>query len=396
MVQRNRRRDAVDSTPEACVPQRNQLRGSNDRAGFSLAIKLAEVGISLELNFFLSRSPSVRRMLVNQRRFICIGILLCGLLCGITRADTFTLNDGSTLTGDIISYSETGLRVKFPDGTYSDPVAWTKFSQDDLKKLSQNPKIAPFASAFIEETDEQRAARTEVPNPVIPTRLKRPAVHSLFSAMLSSSVGLFVIVILYGAGIYAAYEVALFRRRPRGLVCGLAAIPGLGLISPIVFMSMPPARLSVEEEETYRAETAPPAEAPSFIVPGSPEAAAAAAAAEAPAGNAGGLHIAHAAPAASGAPLPPTQVFQRGAFMFNRRFLETKFSSFFGVVRREADKDMVLIIKAARGEFTVDRISRISTNELHAQVRKGPASEEVTIPFTEIQEIRLKHKDSPN
>ena len=333
-------------------------------------------------------------MLVNQRRFICLGILLCGLLCGIARADSFTLNDGSTLTGDIISYSETGLRVKFPDGTYSDPVAWTKFSQDDLKKLSQeNPKIAPFASAFIEESDEQRAAKTEVTNPVIPTRLKRPAVHSLFAAMLSSSVGLFVIVILYGAGIFAAYEVALYRRRPRGLVCGLAAIPGLGLVSPIVFLSMPPARLSMEEEETYRVESAPPAEAPSFIVPGSPEAAAA----EAAAANPGGLHIAHAAPpAASGAPLPPTQVFQRGAFMFNRRFLETKFSAYFGVVRRETEKDMVLIIKAARGEYTVDRISRISTNELHAQVRKGPATEEVTIPFTEIQEIRLKHKDSPN
>ena len=82
--------------------------------------------------------------------------------------------------------------------------------------------------------------------------------------------------------------------------------------------------------------------------------------------------------------------------MFNRRFFETKFPGFFGVVRREAEKDMVLIIKAARGEHIVDRISRIAANDLHAQVRKGQASEEVMIPFTEIQEIRLKHKDSPN
>ena len=352
----------------------------------------APFGFYSELNFFLSRISSVRKMLVNQRRFICIGILFCGLLCGITRADTYKLTDGTTLTGDIISYNESGLRLKLPDGTYSDPVPWIKFSQEDLKKLSADRKIEPFASAFIEETDEQRAARTEVPNPVIPTRLKRPAAHSLFNAMLSSSVGLFVIVILYGAGIYAAYEVALYRRRPRGLVCGLAAVPGLGLLSPVIFLSMPPARLSMEEEETYRAENAPPAEAPAFIVPGSPEAQAAEAQA-----NPGGLHIAHAAPTdASGAPLPPTQVFQRGAFMFNRRFLETKFPGFFGVVRREAEKDLVLTIKAARGEYVVDRISRISANDLHAQVRKGPATEEVMIPFTEIQEIRLKHKDSPN
>jgi hypothetical protein len=212
--------------------------------------------------------------------------------------------------------------------------------------------------------------------------------------MLSSGVGLFTIILLYGAGIYAAYEVAIFRRRQPGLVAGLAAIPGIGLLSPIIFLSMPPQRKSLEEEEAYQAENTPPPEAPSFIVPGTPEAAAAAGE---PAAQAGGLHLAQGQPTdAKGAPLPPTQVFQRGAFMFNRRFLETKFPGFFGTVRREADKDMVLMIKSARGEYIVDRISRISSNDLHAQVRKGPASEEVMIPFTEIQEIRLKHKDSPN
>jgi hypothetical protein len=39
---------------------------------------------------------------------------------------------------------------------------------------------------------------------------------------------------------------------------------------------------------------------------------------------------------------PQTEVFQRGQFTFNRRFFETKFSGFFGMMRREADKDMVL------------------------------------------------------
>ncbi len=327
---------------------------------------------------------------MNQRRFICIGLLLCGLLCGITRADTFKLNDGSSVTGDIVSVDENGLRLRLPDGNYSDPVPWTKFSQDDLKKLAQDPKREPFASPFIEISEEQRIKKTEVPNPVQPTRLKRPAVQSLFGAMLSSSVGLFVIVLLYGAGIYAAYEVALYRRRPPGLVCGLAAVPGLGLLSPVIFISMPAQRRSVEEEETYQAENTPPPEAPSFVVPGTP--------AEAPpAETTGGLHIAHAAPGAEGGkPIPKTEIFQRGAFMFNRRFFETKFSGFFGTVRREAEKDMLIIIKSARGEYAAERISRISSNELHIQCRKGPATEEVTIPFTEIKEVQLKHKDSPN
>ena len=334
-------------------------------------------------------------MLVNQRRFICIGLLLCGLLCGVSRADTFQLNDGSTLTGDIVSADENGLRLKTPDGNYTDPVPWTKFSQDDLKKFAkEDPKKAAFVSPFIEVTEEQRIKKTEVPNPVQPTRLKRPAPQSLFGAMLSSTVGLFVIVILYGAGIYAAYEVALYRRRAPGLVCGLAAVPAIGLLSPIIFLWMPAQKRSAEEEETYQAENTPPPEAPSFVVPGMP-------APEPAPANPGGLHISHAAPAgaagtAGGPPLPQTQIFQRGAFMFNRRFFETKFSGFFGVIRRDAEKDMIIVIKSARGEYQAERISRISGNDLHAQVRKGQASEEVTIPFTEIQEVRLKHKDSPN
>jgi hypothetical protein len=312
------------------------------------------------------------------------------LLSGIARADTFQLNDGSTLAGDIISANENGLRVRQPDGTYSDTVPWTKFSQDDLKKLAKDPKMEPFVTPNIEVTEEQRIQRTEV-SVSQPPRLKRPPPGSFFGALLSSSVGLFVIVVLYGAGIYAAYEVALFRRRQPGLVCSLAAVPGLGLLSPVIFLWLPAQRLSNEEEEAYQAETTV-TEAPSFVVPGTP-----AATPETPASaptESGGLKLHQDAPAPPSA-LPPTQVFQRGAFMFNRRFFETKFPGLFGVVRRDADKDMLLVIKAHRGEHVVERISRISANDLHAQVRTAHATAEVMIPFTEIQEVKLKHKDSP-
>lgn len=339
---------------------------------------------------------------MHQRRFICLGLLLCGLLFGIARADTFQLNDGTTATGDIVSANESGLRLRLPDGSYSEAIPWTKFSQDDLKKMAKDPKLEAFATPNIEVTEQQRIQKTEVPI-TQPPRLKRAPSGSLFGAMLSSSVGLFVIIILYGAGIYAAYEVALFRRRSPGVVCGLAAVPGIGLLSPIIFLWMPPQRLSHEEEENYQAETTV-VEAPTFVVPGTPAATASAApAAGTPAEaapsegapeNAGGLKLHHDAPHA-GAPLPPTQVFQRGAFMFNRRFFETKFAGFFAVVRREADKDMLLVIRAARGEYTAERISRISANDLHAQVRTAHVTEEVMIPFTEIQEVKLKHKDSP-
>jgi hypothetical protein len=55
---------------------------------------------------------------------------------------------------------------------------------------------------------------------------------------------------------------------------------------------------------------------------------------------------------------------------------------------------MVLAIKTNRGEFTGQRISRIAANDLHLEVQRGGATEEVLIPFQEIQQIRLKHKEA--
>ncbi|HWI59109.1 MAG TPA: hypothetical protein VNZ22_17920, partial [Bacillota bacterium] len=106
-----------------------------------------------------------------------------------------------------------------------------------------------------------------------------------------------------------------------------------------------------------------------------------------------GLHLHTDTPAAKAA-LPPTTTYQRGQFTFNRRFFETKFSGFFGAVRRDADRDMELIVKSLRGEYNVHRISRIAANDVHLEVQHGPATQEVMVSFQEIQEIRLKHKDA--
>jgi len=106
------------------------------------------------------------------------------------------------------------------------------------------------------------------------------------------------------------------------------------------------------------------------------------------------LRLAQAEGVPSPAGLPQTQVFPRGAFTFNRRFFETKFAGFFGVVRRDAEKEMVMFVKSARGQFVATRISRIAANDMHIQVQKGQASEEVMIPFSEIQEVQLKHQDA--
>ena len=80
--------------------------------------------------------------------------------------------------------------------------------------------------------------------------------------------------------------------------------------------------------------------------------------------------------------------------MFNRRFFETKFAGFFGIIRREADKNKVLVLKTAHGLIVAERITRITANDAHFEVLRGDSRQEVMVPFAEIQEVQLKHRNA--
>ncbi len=80
--------------------------------------------------------------------------------------------------------------------------------------------------------------------------------------------------------------------------------------------------------------------------------------------------------------------------MFNRRFFETKLAGFLRIVPSEAEKDLLVHVKSSRGEFVGHRISKLQPGELVLQYRKGDASSEITIPYTEISEIQVRHKDA--
>jgi hypothetical protein len=101
------------------------------------------------------------------------------------------------------------------------------------------------------------------------------------------------------------------------------------------------------------------------------------------------------APAAAPAPdWPEPIIFQRGDFSFNRRFFETKFANFCRLVPSHAEKDLVLVIESSRGRFVGRRIIRITPNELYLQVAANNATADEMIPFTEIAEVQIRHKDS--
>ena len=288
------------------------------------------------------------------------------------RADTFGLTDGTAISGDIVMLNDSGVTLRTLTDSYTN-VVWPKFSQDALKQLAQNPKAKAFVEPFIEAPPKPKTTEIQVHDV---TRLELPPRESLFAALLSSSVGFVVLLLIYAANVYAGYEIAIVRARPIGLVMGVSAV--LPILGPIIFLSMPVRKEAPPEE------TQPQAEAQSFTVPG-------AAAPVAEGVSAAGVH---ASPAAAKAGHPEAQVFQRGQYMFNRRFFETKFSGFFSVVRRPAEKDLVLVIKAGRTQLVAQRITRIAANEAHFEVVQGAGRQEVMVPFADIQEIQLKHKDA--
>jgi hypothetical protein len=308
--------------------------------------------------------------------FFGMGLCLCGLLVGRGHAETFELIDGQKLTGDIVSYNESGLQLNLGDGKY-ERTAWAKFSQADLKKLRQTAKIAPFVEPFIEIPQEERAKKTEVPLKEV-ERLEHPAKGSLLGALVGSSVGLVSLILIYLANLYAAYEISVVRAYPAALVCGVTAVAPF--IGPVVFLCLPTRIASAVEWKPGQARAHAPVTGEITPEAATPES---------------GLNAAPPEAAKAAAPaLPQTQVFQRGQFTFNRRFFETKFAGFFGLVRRDPEKDMVLIFKTARGEFIANRITRITANDLHVEVRKGTATQEAAVAFLDIQEIQLKHKDA--
>ncbi len=330
---------------------------------------------------------------------MAVALWLCGWFAALG-AD-YSLADGTTISGEIVSADNIGVVFKTGQDTYSEKTPWTKFSQDGLKQLAQNPKAAPFAEPFIEPTPSQTAPQQIHLNDV--PRLARPVPGSLFGALFTSSVGIVMILLIYAANVFAGYEAATFRERPVGIGIVLAA--AVPIIGPIILLSMPRPPPPAPTEEEIAAAAPVEQEPHRFAVPG-------AVPAPQPTPAAPSRSISPAAPVAptpvpqehiqivasgfSGEPPPKdesrTEVFQRGQFMFNRRFFETKFTGFFAIARPEADRGKILVVKTPGALLTVERISRISANEVHFEVVQGGERQEIMVPFADIQQIQLKQK----
>ncbi len=329
-----------------------------------------------------------------MRRFGFILICVLAIAAGTAAAGTYKLADGTQISGEPISLTETGVVFQQADGTDLPRFSWDKLGPEALKALyaqAKTPRDRALLQPLVENLPQDTAkVRDLVIKPV--ETPERPTKHLGIFAMFGSSVGLVIILILYGANIFAAYEVALYRRQPISTVCGLAAVPFFGVLSPIAFIAMP-----TKAPPPQAQEAAPPAagvEGAAASEPVAQSGRAAAAPSRAPV-HMPGVEAApepEAPPAAPG--LPEPVVFARGDFSFNRRFFETKFPGFFRAIRAEAEKDLVLLLKTNRGEFVGRRITKITPNELYLQVFNKDVTADEMIPFIEVMEVQIRHKDA--
>ncbi len=299
-------------------------------------------------------------------------ILFLGLLFGLAVVShaaevSLTLTDGSTMQGEILKHDDNGLQLRVGTDVYTN-LAWGRFTQDSLKQLANDPKLRMLAEPFIEPEATQHAPKAEIKiNDV--KRLELPENPSVLGGLLKSSVGKFILLILFLANLYAAYEISIVKARAAAQVVGLSAV--LPIIGPIIFLILPMQVAQIAETHA------------DMPAPAGTQAAAAAAATANP--------LAEAAAPTNYQPevkkVEP-QIFARGKFTFNKRFIETKFASFIGGEPKGDATKFSMELKSGSGQFAVEYIAQVGAAEAIFETANG----QVTVPFADIQEIKLNPK----
>lgn len=359
-----------------------------------------------------------------------LAVVLACLASAVLAAD-YKLKDGTTLSGEVIGPNDKGVIIRNADNKLSPRTAWTNFTQEGLKELAKNPKVRPFVETLIEDATpaDGGASATEltVPETTVAQReWKKPAEVAakpvlpenpgLFAGMFTTGVGWFSLLAAYAGIIYAGYEVAQFRRRPKPLVMGLSAIPFFGLAAPIAFLVMPPVQTQEEAKPTAVAQAAAaaakeeakpdPKGGLAKKKPGLSLGKKAEDGGHAPAAPAGPKPVATAKPGAPtpaaapavakpAAPALEPAVYRRGETNINKRFIETKFAGFFKAIPGPAEREMWLVwVTATGGEYWSKRVVSISQTEVVVNCpQEGGGTLDQTVQIVEIQEIHLRPQE---
>jgi hypothetical protein len=292
--------------------------------------------------------------------------------------------------------NDEGVQFKADDDRNLPRTPWDKLTPAALLSLdadAKSPHDKALLAPLVDYLPQPLAERKEIPvKPITPPA--RPIGHLGLFALFGSPVGLVILLILYAANVFAAYEVAIYRFQPVMTVCGLAAVPFFGVLSPIIFLAMPGKirPQAMEPAPAGPAAAIPIAPSPAQTAVGEPATPQTWSSPAAPTEAEAAVSETTTAPPNTN--LPEPIVFARGEFMFNRRFFETKFAGFFRMIPSDAEKDLVLLVKSSRGEFVGRHITRATQTEFYLQDFKNGVTADEMIPFVEVQEVQIRHKDS--
>lgn len=298
--------------------------------------------------------------------FVALGVCLAAVMA--TSAQ-FKMADGAVIEGELVAPNDEGTVIRRASGGLTGRIPWDRFAQETLQEFTNNPALAGFVEAYIDYPEPPEEERVEIPVHDPPGLLERSPKRPRFWAAYGTPAGWFILLVLFAANLYAAYEVAIYRNYPPAAVIGTSVI--LPILGPILFLCMPTREVRTE---------------PEYEAPPEPELTPAqeAAAAELAAGS--GLALGTAGKKSSGSAVQAV-TYKAGDVEFNRSFFERTFPQFFRLTR--SDGESVLSVRSAKGEVVATRISRISSNEIGLMTQKG---QEVQVRFGDISEVSLKPK----
>ena len=302
-----------------------------------------------------------------MRKFLILLSLWLGLTARVFAVDTLTLTDGTSVSGDMVKFDDNGMMIHTTTDAYT-TVTWARFSQDALKQLSANPKLKALVEAFIEPTAADRPPKAEIKSPSVTRIIKSPdqLQPSIFGGLVHSSVGWFILLVIYAANLYAAFEIAVVRGKSVGAAVGLSAV--LPLLGPVYFLTQ---RVKTKSEpEAAAGESAAGGAAPGQPPPDD-------------------IQIVSASwqPMQEEKKKPQPQIFTRGKYTFNKRFIETKFAGFIGEAKGDA-KTFAMEVKTLKETLAVERLMQVAANEVIFETPNG----QVTVLLADIQEIKLNPK----
>ncbi len=353
----------------------------------------------------------MKRILVFTLFLLCSLPLMARNLEGV-----FKTIDGQTFEGRTVTYKPEGATFRLTAGPnkggFEGPIPWRRFTAETLNFFNTDLDARPFVSLLIatpeEEMAEEMAASENAASSAavgsvdIVSHGRPEKVPGLIGSFFKGG-GLLLLLFLYAANVYAAFEISFFRRYPMPMVTGISA--AAPFITPIVFLCMPLKKkkkvvIEEPEEEDYEEEYAEGEYAEGeygaeaavvYDEHGNPVAADPAA---------GGYAVPYQEPEPEPVQLPESKVFERGKFNLNRRFIESKFAGFFRAVPGENEKDMIIVVRASQGEFISNRILKATNTEVTFSVPKGDEDSGATIdkviPLNDLLCLTLKHKDAPD